>query len=164
MRQAIMSLVFLLLLSLGTVMAQDNTVVMVDDTTTSYWVGVSGGFTGGFGGAFHFGLENAISEGTDLRINAILQSDAFGVGVDALVDVGIDLDVPIDVYAGAGVFGAFGSDSNTIAVNGLVGGEYRLTELELDALGIFFEVGPALLITPEFSFGVVGSFGFNFHF
>lgn len=162
MRKLLVSMLAVLVLGLGSAFAQegvDNTVTIDSD----YWGGLSIGYP--FGVNFHFGIEDVIGGGTDVRFNGgFTFGGGLGLGADVLVDLPIDTGAtPIDIYVGGGaalaVGGEFGFDLNL-----LVGGEYRLGDIGLPEGGVFLEVGPTLNVVPAFGANVNAKVGFNYHF
>lgn len=132
------------------------------------WFGVRSGYP--LGVTLHYGIDNGLSRGFDLRINGrvVARGGAVtvGVGVDALRDVTIE--PPFSVYVGGGPSVAFGSGVFLLDVHGLVGAEFRFIDLGLPTLGLFIEgsIGAALNLStggatiPDFGAAV----GVNFHF
>lgn len=144
-------LILIVLLSCGGAFAQ-----------TGYWGGVS---LGSPATALHFGAENLLGDGIDLRGTlgfAYLYSSGVYLGADALF--ALDTDVPsLEPYLGAGAFTTIGSGFG-LGVQGLFGGEYRLTDVGLPEGGLFLELGPNLYLAPSAFLGITGRFGFNYHF
>lgn len=131
------------------------------------WIGLRTGYP--LGVTVHYGINNGLSSGLDLRVSANLhvygKNVNFGVGVDGLHDV--YLRRPFTVYVGAGPALDFGGGSALLDIHGLLGGEFRLSEVNLDPLGIFAEVelGAGIgihrpSVIPTFG----GAIGFNYHF
>lgn len=131
------------------------------------WFGLRSGYP--LGVTLHYGVANALANGFDLRVSANLRvrgpDVSFGVGVDALNVVAVER--PFTVYVGGGPAIDFGGGGALIDIHGLLGGEFRFTDLGLDPLGIFAELSlgagigigrPSVIPT----FG--GAVGFNFHF
>lgn len=163
MRKLIATLLALTVLGFGSALAQegvDNTVAVDSD----YWAGISTGWP--FGVNVHFGVEDVIGQGVDLRANAALGLGAqFGLGVDALADLPVDLDNPdLGIYAGGGLNFGFAGGTFGFGLGLLVGGEYRLAGAGLPEGGIFLEVGPTLAFVPSFVPNANAKFGFNYHF
>jgi hypothetical protein len=167
MRRLLALLATALLLGTGATLAQtpDTTTaatITIDDVNrTPYWAGVSFGFPGI---SAHFGIQNALGQGADLRAN--LGYNYFGsglaLGADALFNIGItNVDAPINFYAGGGPYLTIGTPFGA-GVQGVVGAEYRLVDAGFDTGGIFFELGPAIGFPG--GFGFVGRAGFNYHF
>jgi hypothetical protein len=151
MRKVIGLLVFL---SFSSVFAQAN--------LQGYWGGVSFGSPGI---SFHVGAEDALGAGVDLRGNLgynYLFSRGVSIGADALFHFDTDAGA-IDVYGGAGGFLALGGGFG-LALQGLVGGEYRLVDAGFPEGGLFFELGPDLYLAPSVFLGFTGRVGFNYHF
>ncbi|MBS3934517.1 MAG: hypothetical protein KGZ35_09180 [Truepera sp.] len=150
----LLALITVILLSLSVAKAQD---------LAGSWVGVSGGFPG-FN--LHFGLNDAISQGIDLRLNgSFTYTGAFGLGADVLVAIPAELDQPIAVYGGGGPYATFGGAAGFgFGLALFVGGEYRLGDIGFAPGGIFAELGPSLGFAPSFGVGFVGRLGFNYHF
>ena len=131
------------------------------------WFGVRSGYP--LGVTLHYGIENALSNGFDLRISANLRARGssvdFGIGVDGLNTVQVER--PFEVYLGGGPAIDFGGGGALIDVHGLVGGEFRLYDVGINPLGIFAELslGAAIglgrsSVIPSFGGGV----GVNWHF
>lgn len=157
MRKTLATFLTVALLSLGSAWAQE----MVGE---DFWVGVSGGFPGA---AIHFGFNDLLSPGIDLRANvgySYAGTVGFAVGVDVLYDLPVDTgDAPLDVYIGGGPGLSVGTGLG-IGFNVFGGVEYRLIDVGLPEGGVFLEAGPAIAITPAFAFGVAARLGFNYHF
>ena len=163
MRKLIATLLALTVLGLGSGLAQDafdDDVNLEGDT----WVGISTGFP--FGVNLHFGFEDMIGEGIDLRANAALGlGSQFGLGADVLADLPIDMDNPaLGIYAGGGPNFSFVAGNAVVSLGLLVGGEFRLGDAGLPEGGIFAEVGPTLTFVPAFVPNANAKFGFNYHF
>lgn len=163
MRKLIATLLALTVLGLGFGLAQD---AFDDDVNIEgdYWAGVSTGWP--FGVNVHFGLEDMIGDGIDLRANAALGiGSQFGLGVDVLADLPVDLDNPaLGIYAGGGPNFGVAAGTATVGLGLLVGGEYRLADAGLPEGGVFIEVGPSLTFVPAFIANANARFGFNYHF
>lgn len=143
-----------LLLSFGSAQAQN-------------WFGLRTGYP--LGVTLHYGIENGLSSGFDLRVSANLRVYGdevnFGIGADALNTVA--LEGPFEVYVGGGPALDFGGGGALFDVHGLVGGEFRFVDLGLAPLGIFAELSLGAGIglgrpsrIPTFGGGI----GFNWHF
>ncbi|MDZ7801289.1 MAG: hypothetical protein U5K81_10925 [Trueperaceae bacterium] len=150
MRKLLLSLLAALVLSGGVAFAQQQ----------GMWAGLSGGFPGA---SVHFGVENVV-QNLDVRANLgytyVLGTASFGV--DALYGLDLDLDgAPVDVYVGGGVGAAF---DGTFSVKALGGAEYRLVDVGVPELGVFFEVGPVLSFGNSDGFGADARLGVNYHF
>ena len=110
------------------------------------WFGVRSGYP--LGVTVHYGIDNGLSRGFDLRISGRVfargSKVTVGVGVDALRDVTIE--PPFSVYIGGGPAVEFGSGLFLLDVHGLVGAEFRFIDLGMPQLGIFVEgsIGAAL--------------------
>lgn len=151
----ILSILILALLAGGAAQAQDN------------WFGLRSGYP--LGVTLHYGIDDGLSAGTDLRINGriyVRGADAVvGVGVDALRTVSVE--DPFVVYVGGGPAIEIGSDV-FLDVHGLAGAEFRLTDVDLPELGVFVEgaLGATIALSggtsrvPDFGAAV----GFNWHF
>lgn len=141
----------------GAALAQD--LVVVDDT--DYWAGISAGYPGA---AFHFGIDD-VADDLALRFDlgyVYVDGGGFSIGADALYDLAVDTDdAPVDVYVGGGVGAAFGDDGGFL-IKGIGGAEFFLADAGIDDLGVFAEVGPALVF--DGGFGVDGRLGVNYHF
>lgn len=149
MRKFLISLIAVAVLGAGAAFAQSG-----------YWAGVSAGYPGA---ALHFGLSD-VTPDLDVRVNAGYNyiGSGFALGVDALYHLPFDTGAPIDLYAGGGVGLGIGTGVD-VAVNLLVGGEFRLVDAGLPQGGVFLEAGPSLNLNP-FKFGVAARVGFNYHF
>jgi hypothetical protein len=170
MRRLLALLATALLLGTGATLAQTPdtttaTTITIDDVNrTPYWAGVSFGFPGI---SAHFGIQNALGQGADLRANLGYNyiGSGLALGADALFNIGItNVDAPINFYAGGGPFvvvgGGFGA-----GIQGLIGAEYRLVDAGFDTGGVFLELGPAISFgSTGGGFGFVGRAGFNYHF
>lgn len=147
---------FLLVMVLGSAgFAQTN--------LQGYWAGVSFGVPAT---AFHFGAEDVLGNGGDLRGTvgfSYLYSSGIYLGGDALFALNMDSTAPIDPYVGVGAFTSIGGGFG-LGVQGLIGAEYRLVDAGFPEGGIFFEVGPDLYFAPRVFLGLTGRLGFNYHF
>lgn len=150
----VIPLALLLVLVLGSAQAQN-------------WVGLRTGYP--LGVTVHYGIENMISPSTDGRISANLRVRGgdvdFGVGFDVLETVHVE--PPFQVYLGGGPAVEFGGAGALFEVHGLAGGEFFLSDLDLEELSIFaeFSLGGAIGIgrssqIPTFG----GAVGFNYYF
>lgn len=131
------------------------------------WFGVRSGYP--LGVTIHYGIENALSNGFDLRVGVNVSSRGnsvdFGLGVDGLNTVYVER--PFEVYVGGGLAVDFGGGGALLDAHGLAGGEFRFTDVGLSPLGLFAElslgaaigIGRSSLIP---SFG--GGLGINWHF
>jgi len=158
MRNLLFGLLAALVLGSGAAFAQ-----------TGAWVGLSGGYPGA---ALHFGVEDIVTDGLDVRVNvgyAYAGADGASFGADALYGLDVDTgEVPVNMYVGGGAGLVFGK---AVAVKALVGGEYRLGDIGIEELGVFLEVGPSLGFdidgddaTDEGGFGFDARLGVNYHF
>lgn len=132
------------------------------------WFGVRSGFP--LGVTLHYGVGNALGAGTDLRISGRVVASggsvSFGVGADALRTVFVD--GPVTAYVGGGPSVEFGPGRADLGVQGLVGGQFRFTQVNLAQLGVFLEgsVGASLSLSggsariPTFG----AALGFNWYF
>ena len=131
------------------------------------WLGLRTGYPLGL--TAHYGIEDALAAGSDLRVSgrieAIGGSPRFGVGVDILRTISVEQ--PFSVYVGGGPAISVGGGGAYVQVHGLLGGEYRFTDLDLAPLGIFGEFS----LGAEFSTGgrarvpaLGAALGFNWHF
>ncbi|MFN2322288.1 MAG: hypothetical protein ABR510_04955 [Trueperaceae bacterium] len=133
------------------------------------WFGVRSGYP--LGVTAHYGAGDALANGADLRVSARVVvgpsgSAAFGVGVDALVDV--FADGPISAYVGGGPSLEAGGGHVDLDVHGLIGGAFRFTDVGLAPLSVFLEanLGAAISLSggtariPTFGAAV----GFNWDF
>ncbi len=131
------------------------------------WVGLRSGFP--LGVTLHYGVADALSDGSDLRVSGTIRSRggdvAFGVGVDALNELSIA--EPFVVYAGGGPALDFSQDGSLLDVHVLLGGEFLFADVGLEPLGVFAEltlgVGIGLGRPSEIpTFG--GALGINYRF
>ena len=135
MRMRVVALALALTLLAGTASAQD-------------WIGVRSGYP--LGVTLHYGLGNALGD-ADLRISGRLVADRggvrIGVGADALVNV--FAEGPVDAYVGGGPALEFGPGRADLGVQGLIGGQFRLAQVNLPQLGVFVEgsVGASLSLS-----------------
>ncbi len=135
MRTYGVALALALTLLAGTASAQD-------------WIGVRSGYP--LGVTLHYGLGNSLGD-ADLRVSGRLVADRAGVrvgiGVDALLNV--FAEGPFDAYVGGGPSVEFGPGRADLGVQGLVGGQFRLAQVNLPQLGVFVEgsVGASLSLS-----------------
>ena len=133
------------------------------------WFGVRSGYP--LGVTLHYGVGNALANGADLRVSARVVvgsggSAAFGIGVDALVDV--YAEGPVSAYVGGGPSLEAGAGRVDLDVHGLLGAAFRFTDLGLSPLSVFVEanIGAAVSLSggsariPTFGAAV----GFNWDF
>jgi hypothetical protein len=174
MRKLLVTLLSLLVLGTGAALAQEDTDVDVSeegvvvaieaaegvDFDTTQYVGAALGYPF----TFHYGIEDLISEGADLRIRLSSLFYDLTLGADVLFDI-TQLESNIQLYGGGGlgfstVFGA----GLGVTLNGLVGGEYRFNR----ELGLFAEIGAGYtfgqFVTPLGNFYPRGALGVNYHF
>lgn len=144
----------LLMLVLGSVQAQN-------------WIGVRSGYP--LGVTFHYGIADAFAPGTDGRVSANLRIRNnivnFGVGFDVLNTVNVE--PPFEVYVGGGPAIDIGGGGAVIDLHGLVGGEFLLSDLDLEELGVFAEIslGAGIGIGRGSEFPRIGAgVGFNYYF
>lgn len=113
------------------------------------WFGVRSGYP--LGVTLHYGMANALGGGADLRLSGRLVAGSggisFGVGIDGLV--GVFADGPVTAYVGGGPSLEFGPNRADLGVQGLVGGQFRFTQVGLPRLGLFLEgsVGASLSLS-----------------
>lgn len=131
------------------------------------WFGLRSGYP--LGVTLHYGIDDALAPGTDLRINGRVvvrgSTAAVGIGVDALRTVAVER--PFEVYVGGGPAIEIGSNI-FLDVHGLAGAEFRFTDVDLPELGVFVEgaLGATIALSggtsqvPDFGAAV----GFNWHF
>lgn len=131
------------------------------------WFGVRTGYP--LGGTVHYGIENGLSNGFDLRLSANLKvrgNDVdFGIGVDGLNEIYIDN--PIIVYVGGGPSLDFNGNSALIDVHALGGLEFRFSDFGLSNFGIFVEasLGAGIGINRNSQIPSTGAaVGLNIHF
>ena len=132
------------------------------------WFGVRTGYP--LGVTLHYGIENGLQNGFDLRVSANLRvrnpNDVdFGIGIDGMNEIYIDN--PITVYIGGGPALDFNGNSALIDVHGLLGGEFRFSDVGLRPFGVFAEIslGAGIGIGRNSQIpSVGGAVGFNWHF
>ncbi len=133
------------------------------------WFGVRSGYP--LGVTLHYGIDNALSNGFDLRVSGRITahggSARFGIGVDAMTTVA--QEGPFSVYIGAGPAIEFGSGGAWLDIHALAGGEFRFVDFGLAPLGLFIEAtlggsfglgSGATAQIPTFG----AALGFNYHF
>lgn len=133
------------------------------------WAGIRTGYPLGL--TVHYGTGDALAGAFDLRVSGRIEavggSPRFGVAVDFLRTVSVE--PPFEVYVGGGPSLSVGGGGAFFGLHGLLGGEYRFTDLQLAPLGIFGEIS----LGAEFSTGGGGSarlpafgaaLGINWHF
>lgn len=143
--------------------------LLASTASAQNWFGVRSGYP--LGVTLHYGIGNALANGADLRVSARVVVGqggraAFGVGVDALVDV--FAEGPFGAYVGGGPSLEAGGGRVDLGVHGLVGGSFRFTDLGLAPLSVFLEanLGAAIALSggtsriPTFGAAV----GFNWDF
>ena len=123
--------------------------LLVGAASAQNWFGVRSGFP--LGVTLHYGMANALGGGADLRISGRLVASSsgvsFGVGLDGLV--GVFADGPVTAYVGGGPSLEFGPGRADLGVQGLVGGQFRFSQVGLPRLGLFLEgsIGAALSLS-----------------
>ena len=154
-KRTLTTLVLLVLLVAGSAQAQN-------------WFGIRTGYP--LGVTLHYGIDNGIARGFDLRINGRVfargGATSIGVGIDALRDVVIE--PPVSVYIGAGPAAEFGGGVFLIDLHVLGGAEFRFIDFGLPALGIFVEAAIGADLRLSGGSATIPSFGaalgFNFWF
>jgi hypothetical protein len=148
-------LLSLTMLLLTSVQAQQN------------WFGVRTGYPLGI--TLHYGIENGLDNGFDLRISGNLRAYGrnveVGIGLDGMND--IVRDGPLSIYIGAGPALDFGGGGALLDLHGLIGGEFRLSAGGLGDLGIFVEgtLGASIGLGRDSRVPSGGAaVGFNWHF
>lgn len=103
------------------------------------WFGLRTGYPLGL--TVHYGIENGLDNGFDLRISGNLRAYGnnveVGIGIDGMSD--IVQDGPLSVYIGGGPALDFGGGGALLDLHGLIGGEFRFSAAGLSDLGIFIE-------------------------
>jgi hypothetical protein len=131
------------------------------------WFGVRTGYPLGL--TVHYGIENGLDNGFDVRISGNLRAYGnnveVGIGLDGMND--IIQDGPLSIYIGAGPSLDFGGGGALLDLHGLVGGEFRLSAGGLGDLGIFAEgtLGAGIGLGRDSRIPSGGAaVGFNWHF
>jgi hypothetical protein len=131
------------------------------------WFGVRTGYPLGI--TLHYGIENGLDNGFDLRISGNLRaygnSVEVGIGLDGMND--IIQDGPLSVYIGGGPALDFGGGGALLDLHGLVGAEFRLSGAGLNSLGFFVEgsLGASIGLGRDSRVPSGGAaVGFNWHF
>lgn len=131
------------------------------------WFGVRTGYPLGI--TLHYGIENGLDNGFDLRISGNLRAYGsaveVGIGVDGLND--IIQDGPLSLYIGGGPSLDFGGGGALLDLHGLVGAELRLSGVGLSGFGVFIEgtLGASLGLGRASRVPSGGAaVGFNWHF
>ncbi len=103
------------------------------------WFGVRTGYPLGI--TLHYGIENGLDNGFDLRISGNLRAYGnlveVGIGLDGMND--IIRDGPLSIYIGAGPAVDFGGGGALLDLHGLVGGEFRFSGVGVGSFGLFVE-------------------------
>ena len=132
------------------------------------WFGVRTGYP--LGVTIHYGIANALSNGFDLRVSGHVVAHngqaRIGIGLDTMHTIATA--EPFSVYLGAGPAIEFGAGNAWLDLHGLLGSEFRFTDLGLPQLGIFVEgtLGGAIGLSdgsaevPTFG----AALGVNYHF
>lgn len=132
------------------------------------WFGVRTGYP--LGVTLHYGIANALPNGFDLRVSGHVVAHngqaRIGLGLDAMHTIATA--EPFSVYLGAGPAIEFGAGNAWLDLHGLLGGEFRFTDLGLPQLGMFVEgtLGGAIGLSngsadvPTFG----AALGVNYHF
>jgi hypothetical protein len=131
------------------------------------WFGLRTGYPLGL--TVHYGIENGLDNGFDLRISGNLRAYGgnveVGIGIDGMND--IVQDGPLSVYIGAGPSLDFGGGGALLDLHGLIGGEFLLSGAGLSELGIFVEgtIGASIGLGRDSRIPSGGAaVGFNWHF
>ncbi len=131
------------------------------------WFGVRTGYP--LGVTLHYGIENGLDNGFDLRISgnwrAYGNTVEVGIGLDGMND--IIQDGPLSIYLGGGPALDFGGGGALLDLHGLIGGEFRLSAGGLGSLGIFVEgsLGVSIGLGRDSRIPSTGAaIGFNWHF
>jgi hypothetical protein len=131
------------------------------------WFGVRTGYPLGI--TLHYGIENGLDNGFDLRISGNLRAYGrnveVGIGIDGMND--IIQDGPLSVYLGAGPALDFGGGGALLDLHGFIGGEFRLSGAGLSEFGIFVEgtLGASIGLGRDSRAPSGGAaVGFNWHF
>jgi hypothetical protein len=131
------------------------------------WFGLRTGYPLGL--TVHYGIENGLDNGFDLRISGNLRAYGnnveVGIGIDGMSD--IVRDGPLSVYVGGGPALDFGGGGALLDLHGLIGGEFRFSGAGLSDLGIFVEgtLGASIGLGRDSRVPSGGAaVGFNWHF
>jgi hypothetical protein len=131
------------------------------------WFGVRTGYPLGI--TLHYGIENGLDNGFDLRISGNLRAYGnnveVGIGIDGMND--IIQDGPLSIYLGGGPALDFGGGGALLDLHGLIGGEFRLSGAGLGSFGIFVEgtLGASIGLGRDSRIPSGGAaVGFNWHF
>lgn len=103
------------------------------------WFGLRSGYP--LGVTLHYGVDDALSNGFDLRVSGRITASGgsarIGIGVDAMTTVAVE--GPFSVYVGAGPALEFGNGGAWLDIHALAGGEIRFVDFGLEPLGLFVE-------------------------
>jgi hypothetical protein len=131
------------------------------------WFGVRTGYPLGI--TLHYGIENGLDNGFDLRISGNLRAYGnnveVGIGVDSMND--IIQDGPLSLYIGGGPALDFGGGGALLDLHGIVGAEIRLSGAGLGSFGVFAEgtLGASIGLGRDSRVPSGGAaVGFNWHF
>jgi hypothetical protein len=131
------------------------------------WFGVRTGYPLGI--TLHYGIENGLDNGFDLRISGNLRaygnSVEVGIGIDGMNN--IIQDGPLSIYIGGGPALDFGGGGGLLDLHGLVGAEFRLSGAGLNSFGFFVEgsLGASIGLGRDSRVPSGGAaVGFNWHF
>jgi len=115
------------------------TIGLFSSASAQNWFGVRSGYP--LGVTLHYGIDDALSNGFDLRVSGRVTASGgsarFGIGVDALTTVAAE--GPFSVYLGAGPALEFGNGGAWLDIHALGGGEFRFVDFGLGQLGLFLE-------------------------
>jgi hypothetical protein len=143
------------------------TLLMTSAQAQENWFGLRTGYPLGL--TVHYGIENGLDNGFDLRISGNLRaygnSVEVGIGLDGMSD--IVRDGPLSVYVGGGPALDFGGGGALLDLHGLIGGEFRFSGAGLSALGLFVEgtLGASIGLGRDSRVPSGGAaVGFNWHF
>ncbi|MEX2541500.1 MAG: hypothetical protein WD314_06810 [Trueperaceae bacterium] len=138
--------------------------LLFGSTQAQNWIGVRSGFP--WGANVHYGLGDAFGAGSHGRVSLALRGSDFGVGFDFLNTLSVE--PPFEIYVGGGPLLLIGGNGLLVDLHAFLGGEFVLSDLDLEELGIFAELG----LGGGIGFGsrahenatVRGALGFNYRF
>ena len=144
-----------------------TTILLFTSAQAQNWFGLRTGYPLGL--TVHYGIENGLDNGIDLRVSGNLRAYGnnveVGLGIDGMSN--IVQDGPLSVYIGGGPALDFGGGGGLLDLHGLLGGELRLGGVGIDSFGIFVEgtLGASIGLGRDNRIPSRGvAVGFNWHF